>query len=54
MSSFNSNLTLFNRNMFEAEHAGFVLLDEAETALRQLLSGQRVTSQELTKALSAQ
>lgn len=35
----------------EAEHAGLVLLDEAETGLRQLLAGQRVTSHELTQAL---
>lgn len=41
-------------NMLEAEHAGYVLLDEAKTALGQLLAGQRVTTQELTKALSAQ
>lgn len=38
----------------EAEHAGLVLLGEAETGLRQLLAGQRVTSHELTQALSDQ
>ena len=38
----------------ETEHAGLVLLDEAETGLRQLLAGQRVNSHELSKALSDQ
>jgi hypothetical protein len=38
----------------ESEHAGLVLLDEAETGLRQLLAGQRVNSHELSKALSDQ
>jgi prevent-host-death family protein len=38
----------------EEEHAGLVLLDEAETGLRQLLAGQRVTSKELALALSDQ
>ena len=38
----------------EIEHAGLVLLDEAETGLRQLLAGQRVTSNELMSALSDQ
>jgi len=38
----------------EEEHAGLVLLDEAETGLRQLLAGQRITSKELTLALSGQ
>jgi hypothetical protein len=38
----------------EQEHAGLVLLDEAETGLRQLLVGQRVTSNELARALSDQ
>lgn len=37
-----------------AEHAGLVLLDEAETGLRQLLAGPRVTSYELTQVLSDQ
>ena len=38
----------------EEEHAGLVLLDEADTGLRQLLAGQRVPSNELTQALSDQ
>ncbi len=38
----------------EAEHAGLVLLDKAETGLRQLLAGQRVNSHDLSKALSDQ
>ena len=38
----------------EKEHAGLVLLDEAETGLRQLLDGQRVSSKKLTLALSDQ
>jgi PHD/YefM family antitoxin component YafN of YafNO toxin-antitoxin module len=38
----------------EEEHASLVLLDEAETGLRQLLAGQRVPSSELTLALSDQ
>jgi len=38
----------------EAEHAGLVLLDEAETGLRQLLAGQRVTSHDLMQVLSDQ
>jgi len=38
----------------EEEHASLVLLDEAETGLRQLLAGQRVPSAELTLALSDQ
>ena len=38
----------------EIEHAGLVLLDEAETGLRQLLAGQRVNSHDLSKALSDQ
>ena len=36
----------------EEEHAGLVLLDEAETGLRQLLTGQRVSNHELMSALS--
>jgi len=40
--------------MLEEEHAGLVLLEEAETGLRQLLVEQRVTYQELTQALSDQ
>lgn len=35
----------------EEEHAGLVLLDEVETGLRQLLAGNRVASNELTRAL---
>lgn len=36
----------------EQEHASLVLLDEAETGLRQLLAGQRIASDELSLALS--
>ena len=36
----------------EEEHASLVLLDEAETGLRQILAGQRVPSDELMSALS--
>ncbi|MDP2787236.1 MAG: type II toxin-antitoxin system Phd/YefM family antitoxin [Pseudomonadota bacterium] len=38
----------------EAEHAGLVLLGEAEAGLRQILAGQRVSSDELLAALSDQ
>ena len=38
----------------EEEHAGLVLLDEAETGLRQLLAGQRVANPELMASLSDQ
>lgn len=38
----------------EEEHASLVLLDEAETGLRQLLAGQRISSAELTAVLSDQ
>lgn len=38
----------------EEEHAGLVLLDEAETGLRQLLAGQRVSTDDLMLALSEQ
>ena len=38
----------------EEEHAGLILLDEAETGLRQLLAGQRISSKKLTLALSDQ
>ena len=38
----------------EQEHASLVLLDEAETGLRQLLAGQRIASDELSLALSDQ
>lgn len=36
----------------EEEHAGLVLLEEAETGLRQLIAGERVTADELMRALS--
>lgn len=36
----------------EEEHAGLVLLDEAETGLRQILAGQRVSTQDLMSALA--
>lgn len=36
----------------EEEHAGLVLLDEAETGLRQVLAGQRVSSADLMRALA--
>jgi prevent-host-death family protein len=36
----------------EEEHAGLMLLDEAETGLRQILAGQRVPSGDLIAALS--
>ena len=38
----------------EEEHASLILLDEAETGLRQLLSVQRISSKELTLALADQ
>ena len=38
----------------EQEHASLVLLDAAETGLRQLLAGQRIASDELSLALSDQ
>lgn len=38
----------------EQEHASLVLLDEAESGLRQLLAGQRIASDELSLALSDQ
>ncbi|MFA7243340.1 MAG: hypothetical protein WC091_24800 [Sulfuricellaceae bacterium] len=38
----------------EEEHAGLVLLEEAETGLRQLLAGQRVANRELMLSLSDQ
>jgi hypothetical protein len=38
----------------EEEHASLVLLDEAETGLHQLLAGQRISSNELTRALADQ
>ena len=36
----------------EEEHACLVLLDEAETGLRQVLAGQRVSPEDLMQALS--
>jgi hypothetical protein len=36
----------------EEEHAGLVLLEEAETGLRQILAGQRVSAGDLIAALS--
>lgn len=36
----------------EVEHAGLVLLDEAETGLRQLLAGNRVSAGDLMSALA--
>lgn len=39
-------------HLLEEEHANLILLDDAETGLRQLLAGQRVSSQELSLAWS--
>jgi prevent-host-death family protein len=36
----------------EAEHANLVLLSEAETGLRQVLAGQRITSEDLDALLA--
>ncbi len=36
----------------EEEHANLVLLDEAETGLRELLAGKRVSADELMAALA--
>lgn len=36
----------------EEEHAGLVLLDEAEVGLRQVLEGQRVSADTLLQALA--
>jgi prevent-host-death family protein len=36
----------------EEEHAGLVLLDEAEVGLRQVIAGQRVSVDALTQALA--
>ena len=36
----------------EEEHAGLVLLDEAEAGLRQVVSGQRVSADDLLQALA--
>ena len=38
----------------EEEHASLILLDEAETGLKQLLAGQRVSNKELLLALGGQ
>lgn len=38
----------------EAEHASLVLLDEAETGLRELLAGKRVSTDALMSALADQ
>jgi hypothetical protein len=38
----------------EDEHAGLVLLGEAETGLQQILAGQKVSPDELLSALSEQ
>jgi prevent-host-death family protein len=38
----------------EEEHANLVLLDEAETGLRELLAGKRVSTDELMAALADQ
>ena len=38
----------------EEEHASLVLLDEAETGLRELLAGKRVSTDELMSALADQ
>jgi len=35
----------------EEEHAGLVLLDEAEIGLHQVLAGKRVSAEDLTQAL---
>lgn len=36
----------------EEEHAGLVLLDDAELGLRQIVAGQRVSAAELAQALA--
>ena len=36
----------------EEEHAGLILLNEAEVGLRQLLAGNRVSNADLMKALT--
>ena len=36
----------------EEEHAGLILLDEAEAGLRQVLAGNRVSAADLMKALA--
>lgn len=39
-------------HVLEEEHASLVLLSEAEAGLREVLAGQRVSGEELLKALS--
>ncbi len=39
-------------HMLEEEHANLILLTEAEAGLRELISGQRVSNDEVLKALS--
>lgn len=36
----------------EEEHAGLILLDEAEAGLRQILAGERVSTADLMQALA--
>jgi len=36
----------------EEEHAGLVLLDDAELGLRQIVAGQRISAAELAQALA--
>ena len=45
-------LWLLHQNELEEEHASLVLLTEAETGLREVLAGRRVSNDELLKALS--
>ncbi len=39
-------------HMLEEEHANLILLTEAEAGLRELIAGQRVSNDEVLKALS--
>ena len=51
----NVNTDGFKRSrahMLEEEHANLILLTEAEAGLRELISGQRVSNDEVLKALS--
>lgn len=41
-------------HVLEEEHAGLILLDEADAGLRQIIAGQRVSSVDLMLALSDQ
>lgn len=41
-------------HVLEEEHAGLILLDEADAGLRQIIAGQRVSSVDLMSALSDQ